>query len=455
MSLLLKALQKAGEERIGAAGQAASAHPPRELTLQPVDHVKALKPIYSDASSAQAAAILAVSSPRARVTDFVRERPLVVFSAAAALFLIAYCAYVYVQLAPPTPASYTSTPVVSQPTPGLSPPAAAPPTAVLRAPALPKTVSPSVLRITSTDSGPIASAQAGQPPSVGPATQRVAPSFAAAAKEAPVSAYGSAEPVPNESTTSVSNSRSSAPKTTIDGSVSAQPVISPRSTQSAIAIAKPNPDPRAISGYEPARSIDISRETPAAKINQDLVDAYQALQDRHHADAESRYKKLAQAEPKNADVLLGLAAIALQKNQSAQASEYYFRILESDPKNALAQAGLIAVGGQADRQNAETRLKQLIDREPSAFLYFVLGNLYADQSQWAAAQAAYFQAHHLQPDHPDYAFNLAIGLEHLSQRKLSVDYYRRALSLAALHGNASFDATTVERHVVELATTGE
>ena len=42
----------------------------------------------------------------------------------------------------------------------------------------------------------------------------------------------------------------------------------------------------------------------------------------------------------------------------------------------------------------------------------MLGNLYADQSQWAPAQQAYFQAHHLEPDNPDYAYNLAVGLDH-------------------------------------------
>ena len=54
-------------------------------------------------------------------------------------------------------------------------------------------------------------------------------------------------------------------------------------------------------------------------------------------------------------------------------------------------------------------LKQLIAREPSAYLYFTLGNIYADQNRWPDAQQAYFQAHHLQPDNPDYAYNLAVG----------------------------------------------
>jgi len=453
VSLLLKALQKAGEERTG--GQAASAPSPRELTLQPADHVStARKPIYTDPSPAQAAAILAAGSPRTRVADYVRERPLIVFSVAAASFLIAYGSYVYVQLVPPTRVNYAPSPVANQPIPGSSSPTAFAATAALPGAALQGTASPGQPRVTSKNSSPIASAQAVQLPSAEPATRRVASSVAAVAKSP---ANGSAESVPNDSffpdINATRNATPGAHNRMIDESSSVQPVSPPRPKQTAVTITKL--DSASTFGFEPAHSIDVSRETPAVRVDQDLADAYQALQSGHHTDAEARYKKLAQAEPNNADVLLGLAAVAIQQTKSEQASEYYFRILESDPKNALAQAGLIAVGGQADRQNAETRLKQLIDREPSAFLYFVLGNLYADQSQWAAAQAAYFQAHHLRPDHPDYAFNLAIGLEHLSQRKLSVDYYRRALSLVALRGNASFDAASVERHVAALAAVAE
>jgi tetratricopeptide (TPR) repeat protein len=124
--------------------------------------------------------------------------------------------------------------------------------------------------------------------------------------------------------------------------------------------------------------------------------------------------------------------------------------LQLDPRNGLAQAGLIGMLGRADPIAAETRLKNLISREPSAFLYFTLGNLYADQNQWPAAQQAYFQAHHLQPDNPDYAYNLAIGLEHLAQPKLALEYYRRATQLAANKGHANFDVATAQERIGRL-----
>jgi tetratricopeptide (TPR) repeat protein len=93
----------------------------------------------------------------------------------------------------------------------------------------------------------------------------------------------------------------------------------------------------------------------------------------------------------------------------------------------------------------------LIAREPSAFLFFTLGNLYADQSLWAAAQQAYFQAHHLEPENPDYAYNLAVGLEHISQPRLALGFYRRAVELAAARAHINFDPVRARERIAVLA----
>jgi tetratricopeptide (TPR) repeat protein len=151
------------------------------------------------------------------------------------------------------------------------------------------------------------------------------------------------------------------------------------------------------------------------------------------------------------DALLGLAAIAMQGNRAEEASRAYVRILELDPRNALAQSGLISLVGRADPLAAETRLKQLIARDPSPFLYFTLGNVYADQSRWAQAQQAYFQAHHLEPTNPEYAFNLAVGMEHLSQPKVALGFYRQAVKLAETRGRANFSVPQAQERIARLA----
>jgi tetratricopeptide (TPR) repeat protein len=134
-----------------------------------------------------------------------------------------------------------------------------------------------------------------------------------------------------------------------------------------------------------------------------------------------------------------------------QAVRQYERVLELDPRNAAAQAGLISIIGQADPQLSESRLKELISREPSGFLYFALGNVYAKQGQWAQAQQAYFQAYQLQPDSADYAYNLAVGLEHIGQTKIALTYYRKAVDLSSGKGHASFEASRVQERIGQLS----
>jgi tetratricopeptide (TPR) repeat protein len=185
------------------------------------------------------------------------------------------------------------------------------------------------------------------------------------------------------------------------------------------------------------------------------MQAYETLQSGDNVHAKGLYEQVLQADPRNMDALLGLGAIALNDGRTDDASRYYQQVLELDPRNSYAQAGLISIVGGADLQASESRLKQLIARDPSAFLYFSLGNLYAEQAQWPSAQQAYFQAYQMQQDNPDYAFNLAIGLEHLGQNKLALDYYRKALDLSFKKGHANFDQSLVIQRVGQLSTRAE
>jgi tetratricopeptide (TPR) repeat protein len=178
-----------------------------------------------------------------------------------------------------------------------------------------------------------------------------------------------------------------------------------------------------------------------------LSQAYALLQAGKSEEAQALYTKLIQAEPLNIDALLGLAYLAAQENRSDEATKHYLRILELNPRHTIAQAALIGLIGRADAAASESRLKQLISREPSAFLHFVLGNLYADQSQWSQAQQSYFQAHHMEPGNPDYAYNLAVGLDHLRQTKAALDYYRRAEQLASAQGRSNFDVNHARERI--------
>ena len=236
--------------------------------------------------------------------------------------------------------------------------------------------------------------------------------------------------------------------------LASETVLKEAAAESAAAKTKPQPVARVPSPEEVAarsNAIVVSSGSVEPALNPALGQAYATLQAGDSDGAQRLYGELLKSEPRNVDALLGLAAIASRKGNSEEAVRLYLQILELEPRHALAQSGLIALLGRADPLAAESKLKQLIAREPSSWLYFTLGNVYADQSQWAAAQHAYYQAHHLEPANPDYAYNLAIGLEHVGQPKLALNFYRRAVDLAAARGRANFNLPLARERIGKLA----
>jgi Flp pilus assembly protein TadD len=451
MSLLLQALQKAAKNRDGSGADPEAPGRPDQIELEVEPHkqeptgdslalaeeaifepdpmpdpepdVGALRDRYDSdrgAKPERAATVLRASEVRSQTWfDRIRDRPVHAFAIAAGVFALFYGVYVYLQIFQPAVLRgefFTRSLRARTPPPTaapISPPPAAPPPAVAMAQA---PASPDVPR----------------PADAGPTSRSEAPATAAPLSGMPTT--DDAEPA----------------KSGKKGREVTE--VAPR-----VQAAAQEPAPRRTARPRRAEAemgdqVDVrSADTRPAALAAGLMDAWQALQEGRFDQAESLYQSVLKAEPQNVDAVLGLAAIAAQHGRTEQAMRLYERALELEPRNATAQAGLIAIVGQADPQLSETRLKQLIAREPSGYLYFCLGNVHARQAQWPQAQQAYFQAHQLQPDNPDYAYNLAIGLERLNQPKIALSYYRKALELRGLKGNASFDQSRVQERVAQLA----
>ena len=175
------------------------------------------------------------------------------------------------------------------------------------------------------------------------------------------------------------------------------------------------------------------------KVNPALMRGFDAFNRGDLALAQSEYERAQKADPRNTDVLHGLAAIAVRQGRLDQAESLYRRIAEADPHDSVAMSALINMRGQIDPGAAESRLKSLAADQPElAAPHFSLGNLYARNGRWNEAQQAYFRAYTAEPDNPDIIYNLAISLEHLRQNKLAAQYYGQAIA-AAQTRTAGFD----------------
>lgn len=169
----------------------------------------------------------------------------------------------------------------------------------------------------------------------------------------------------------------------------------------------------------------IRRSDTAADVS--ALNAWRALQSGRHADALRLYRLALETDPKDVHVLLGLAAAHVALAMPDAAQDLYRQVLELEPGNVAARANLIALQTEAGDESSGDEISDLIARQPSDFLYALLGQIHARQQRWPQAQEAFFEALQLQPSDAGHAYNLAVALEHLGQPTLARDYYRRAL----------------------------
>jgi tetratricopeptide (TPR) repeat protein len=223
----------------------------------------------------------------------------------------------------------------------------------------------------------------------------------------------------------------------------------PRPTSAAAPVRSAAPRPAGPAANEPAR-VPVSVNSGRGQIDAALERGYAALQSGDLQTARQAYSQALRADPSNRDALLGLAAIDARTGNVAAAESRYQRVLDMDPRDPYAQAGLAGLRGQADPVQSESRIKNLMATQPeSAQLQFALGNQLAAQGRWGEAQAAYFKAFAAEPENADFAYNLAVSLDHLRQPRLALEYYQRSLALSA-NRPAAFDRTQAAARVQEL-----
>jgi tetratricopeptide (TPR) repeat protein len=221
--------------------------------------------------------------------------------------------------------------------------------------------------------------------------------------------------------------------------------------------AAPKSAPRAVAQRPSFREGDYSiRKTEGEPLHAILMRGYTAYNRGEYEKAEIAYRQALTRSPNNRDALLGMAAVRIAQGDSESAAAYYHKLLERDPKDELAQAALTGLeyGGLQAGASAseESRIKLLLNEKPdSNYLHFTLGNIYAGQRRWAEAQQAYFEAYRLQPDNPDYAFNLAVSLDYLGKRQAAAGYYQQSLQLAQQR-KAGFDTAAVAARIAILQT---
>ncbi|MGC1174215.1 tetratricopeptide repeat protein [Polaromonas sp.] len=175
----------------------------------------------------------------------------------------------------------------------------------------------------------------------------------------------------------------------------------------------------------------VSLLSSKAKPASQMESAYAAYQAGKLGEATRLYQEVLRADPTQRDAWLGLAVIAHASNQREPAMDAYKRVLRLEPQNATALAGLSSLITNAGEPQQESRLREMLARTPQeADLNNALGLVLSGERRWSEAQPLFFKAHSAAPQEPQFAYNLAVTLDHLRKASLAAQYYETALGLA-------------------------
>jgi len=210
---------------------------------------------------------------------------------------------------------------------------------------------------------------------------------------------------------------------------------------------------------EPTNLISFRKQESVPTIDPNVDRAYAAYRQGSFDQAEMLYRQTLAVDPRQRDALLGLANITARNGNSTEALDLYSRLLARNPSDPIARAGLMELLPAGSPSEQEAELKRLINDHPDvAALSYAYGNFLAFNQRWPEAQQAYFRALQLAKSNavlyglvnPDYAFNLAVSLEHLNQSEPAQNYYREALNYSENHP-AGFDLTAVRSRLANMA----
>lgn len=260
---------------------------------------------------------------------------------------------------------------------------------------------------------------------------------ASPAREAPIPGLpGEAQPV----------AAAPVPSTPAPSAPQAQPQRRPEEPKLAPRLA-PRLAPPAVPAAQPVTTVSRT----VAQVNPNVEAGYTAYEAGDLGKARADYEQALRDEPANRDALLGLAALDVRAGRYETAEALYLRALQADPRDAQAQAALLSLrAGRSDPLATESRVKSLLAAEPGAHaLNFTLGNQLAQQNRWDEAHPQYLKAYAAEPDNADFAYNVAVSLDHLHRSREALDYYQRAIALARARG-ASFDVAAAQARAAQL-----
>lgn len=191
-------------------------------------------------------------------------------------------------------------------------------------------------------------------------------------------------------------------------------------------------------------SVNTSRDPSISTVqklrtnpNDLLARALIQLEERRYAEARASYLQVLRYDPQHSEALQNLGIIAYNTGNIVQAQEYWHKLLQHRPDHDFARQSLAAVSTDSPQVSVSVdapREDAGSTDHIAGHRHYIQGVRLAEQQLWAEAQNQFFIAWSEQSDNPDYAYNLAVSLDHLGQGEQAIKFYHRALANAKKQG---------------------
>ncbi|MBN8827454.1 MAG: tetratricopeptide repeat protein [Sphingobacteriia bacterium] len=165
-----------------------------------------------------------------------------------------------------------------------------------------------------------------------------------------------------------------------------------------------------------------------ADIGQLIQDAYEAFNMGHYEVALTFYEQAHKLDPKNDEILFGVAVVHHKLGQFEQAKQYYVQILEAHPSNKLALNNFLAIVSLEKPDAALNALRRLEAAEPTTgAIPAQIASIYQRQGKEEIAIKYYKKANKLEPNNLDYVYNIGFLYEKLGQKNNAMIIYNKII----------------------------
>ncbi len=205
--------------------------------------------------------------------------------------------------------------------------------------------------------------------------------------------------------------------------------------------------------YEPGSSFVVVRKSAASSSRQaNIVAAQRALKLKRYSSALELYEMLYKKNPRDPQILMGLAVAQQYSGFEESAIATYEELLKKHPRHSGAMVNLMGLFEKRQPAVALQKLRKLWEQDSqNPVVAAQLGLVSAKMGDYEASSRYLGIAASLEPYNALHYYNLAIVMDQAKSHEVAIEYYQKALEVdVARNGGGAIPREQVYDRLAQL-----